>query len=352
MKFVNGQFLQIMKAETDGLVTVKIFIEDEEAFVKHLINSICNDYEMESAVKWNEERKLIAHAAKNILFPQTVKWLKDLLFSSASDWVANRCQMMLESKISVAPFHIPNNDEDSPVVMAISWGDGVRNASTFVVILNGNGEVVDFRKLDKLIERDHHLEDVELLSTLISLHNPDVIAIGGFRPNSKTGLYKIMMEEVIPKLQSSSPPPVYIVEDEAARIFMTSKSAEREFPPKDYPILIPYCVSLARTVQDSTCEYAGLFNKDEDIKNLRLDPLQKLLSDEILLKAIERGFVNVVNHIGVDINAAAAYTHRSHTLPFVSGLGPRKAQAMISKILRSVIDFYSNNLGRTLGLSP
>jgi transcriptional accessory protein Tex/SPT6 len=47
----------------------------------------------------------------------------------------------------------------------------------------------------------------------------------------------------------------------------------------------------------------------------------------------------VANTSGIDINLAVAYPHYSHTLKFVSGLGPRKAQAMLSKILRSVSTF-------------
>jgi transcription elongation factor SPT6 len=55
----------------------------------------------------------------------------------------------------------------------------------------------------------------------------------------------------------------------------------------------------------------------------------------LLTKAIERSFINVVNHCGIDINSAAQFPHRSHSLKFVSGLGPRKAQAFIAKIIRT-----------------
>ena len=58
---------------------------------------------------------------------------------------------------------------------------------------------------------------------------------------------------------------------------MHSKRGEREFPEKDYPRLIPYCVSLGRKVQDPTQEYAGLCNMDQDIRNIRLHPLQNLV---------------------------------------------------------------------------
>jgi transcription elongation factor SPT6 len=340
-KFVDGQFLQIVQAETDGLVTIEIKVEEELKLVQDLCKFICNDYANELAEHWNNERKRIAEfTAQDILFPQTVKWLKDKLLNTASELVAARCQMALERKISMAPYKIPENDEDTPIVMAISWGNGERNDSTFCVILNENGVVIEFKKLDKLLERDHLQEDVQTIIDMISRHKPDAVAVGGFKPNTKTGLLKIMMESVIPgganEPDWNKDLPVYLVEDEIARIYMTSKSGQREFPEKDYPPLIPYCVSLSRFVQEPICEYAALFNTDEDIKNLRLDPMQKYLIDDTLLKSLERGFINVVNNVGVDINSACSYPHLSHTLKFVSGLGPRKAQSFISKIVRSV----------------
>jgi transcription elongation factor SPT6 len=43
--------------------------------------------------------------------------------------------------------------------------------------------------------------------------------------------------------------------------------------------------------------------------------------------------INILS--GVDINQAVLYPHKRHTLQFVSGLGPRKAQAMVVKISRT-----------------
>ncbi|KAJ2381958.1 Transcription elongation factor spt6, partial [Coemansia sp. RSA 2603] len=45
-----------------------------------------------------------------------------------------------------------------------------------------------------------------------------------------------------------------------------------------------------------------------------------------------RAFVNVVNRTGVDVNHAAQHAHRAHVLQYVAGLGPRKAQALVSRI--------------------
>lgn len=48
--------------------------------------------------------------------------------------------------------------------------------------------------------------------------------------------------------------------------------------------------------------------------------------------ALERALVDVVNKVGVDINRAANELYYSHLLPYVAGLGPRKAQALVKKI--------------------
>lgn len=53
------------------------------------------------------------------------------------------------------------------------------------------------------------------------------------------------------------------------------------------------------------------------------------------MNAIERAFINVVFLCGVDINLAHKYSHKSSTLQFVSGLGPRKAQALLVNLQSS-----------------
>jgi transcription elongation factor SPT6 len=55
-----------------------------------------------------------------------------------------------------------------------------------------------------------------------------------------------------------------------------------------------------------------------------------------LLLAFERVLVDVTNQIGVNINRAVADEYYQHLLPFVCGLGPRKAQAMVKKVVALV----------------
>jgi transcription elongation factor SPT6 len=337
VRFTDGQFLQIMKGELDGLLQVSIRVDEEDKLMADIHKFICNDFSSDLAELWNDQRKKVAEfAAKEILFPQTVKWLKERLASQASDLIALKCQNSMEQKINMQPFR-PSDTDEAPIVMCVSWGDGMKGSPTYVVILNENGEMIDFSKLEKMMDREHRREDCEVLMNLMDRHKPNVIAVGGFKPNTSTMLMRVLKEEVVEVYRSQFGDliPMFLVDDECARIFMKSKKGLTEFPDNDYPVLIRYLISLGRYVQEPTLEYAGLCNGDDDIRNVRMDPLQHLLSDEMLGRAIERAFINVVNKCGVDVNAAAAFPHLSHSLQFVSGLGPRKAQAIISKIIRS-----------------
>lgn len=51
---------------------------------------------------------------------------------------------------------------------------------------------------------------------------------------------------------------------------------------------------------------------------------------------LERALVNVINYIGVDINKAVRNPYYARMLPFVSGLGPRKAQQLLQDVRTNV----------------
>lgn len=50
------------------------------------------------------------------------------------------------------------------------------------------------------------------------------------------------------------------------------------------------------------------------------------------MTALERGLVDITNKVGVDINRAITDAYYQNLLPFVCGLGPRKAQVVVQKI--------------------
>lgn len=60
------------------------------------------------------------------------------------------------------------------------------------------------------------------------------------------------------------------------------------------------------------------------------------MSPDKLLTYLERVLIDVVNKVGVDINRAVTDAYYQHLLPFVCGLGPRKAQVLVKKIAAMV----------------
>jgi transcription elongation factor SPT6 len=57
---------------------------------------------------------------------------------------------------------------------------------------------------------------------------------------------------------------------------------------------------------------------------------------EKLLIALERAIVETTNDVGVDINRAVMDAYYRLLLPFVCGLGPRKAQQLIKNVVNIV----------------
>ncbi len=303
LDFKDGQFLQIMAAESEGLVTVEARVEKEKELLLDMQKNIKSDYFSNHAEKWNEERVKIAdYVAKGILFDQTVKWLKETLRLNAIDYVTNMCKIKLEKKLDMAPFRpIQDDDEfidDTPAtVMALSWGEGDRSSPTQGVVIDSNGRLNHHFVLPKLGDRDRE-QDMDRFSEKVGIYEPDIIAIAGFHPGIQTHLLQIVKEIVAKgraKRKWEKEIVVTTVDDDVARIFMNSNRGNQLFPEANYPPLVKYLVSLARKVQDPVIEYAGLVNRDDDIKHLQLHPLQKLIPEDKLKKAIERSFMNVIS---------------------------------------------------------
>ncbi|KAJ1309768.1 hypothetical protein OPQ81_006534 [Rhizoctonia solani] len=115
--------------------------------------------------------------------------------------------------------------------------------------------------------------------------------------------------------------------DEVARIYQNSARAEAEFSA--LPLVARYCVALARYVQSPLNEYAAL---GSDLTAITFTEAQHLIPKDKLLVALERAIVNIVNNVGVDINRAVNDPYHRALLPYVAGLGPRKAEALIKKL--------------------
>ncbi|KAJ3133972.1 Transcription elongation factor spt6 [Physocladia obscura] len=348
-KFEKADYLLIHKAEVEGLVEVKVYVDEETKLLEDIVKNITNDYTSEIAERWNDERRRCAEkATKELIFPAVVKWFKEMMAAKATEWLIDDCRESLEKPYRRDRSRDDDYDEEDVKtharVMAITWGDGDPLTAAFAVCIDESGRVSSLTKLSSMHMREQKLKDHDVILSKLREFQIEVVVVGGTTISTKTRLLPDLVE-VIKRINddhdSSSDrrryrrsefvvPEVTMIEDDVARLVMNSKRYAKEFP--DYPPWARYCVSLARRVQDTTFELATLYNSDEEIKLLQVHPHQNLLPEDKLKGAFERAFINVVNASGVDINDAVLHPHRANTLQFVSGLGPRKVGFLISRI--------------------
>jgi transcription elongation factor SPT6 len=196
--------------------------------------------------------------------------------------------------------------------------------------LDEDGRFAENCKFDDLKDQ----QTCEELVDKIRKRRPDVIGVSGFSPGSRRLVEDIkrVVQEYNLTVQDDERDDrtlidVTYVNDEAARLYQHSDRAKIDHP--EYSPLVRYCCALARYVQNPLLEYAAL---GRDIVSIQFHPAQNLLNEDKLQKALESAMVDVVNLVGVQINEAVVNPYIANLLPYVCGLGPRKASHVLKMI--------------------
>lgn len=352
-------FLKMLKAEEEGLVTIKFRILNKKFFREKLYGLIESDSVSEVADAWNTVRRGLIDSAIDKLEKITARGVQDALRSECENTLGRQCREKYYSLLDQMPFK-PENYEDgeTPKVLAISNGKGVlgRDAVCWVFV-DEHGKVVDHGKFNDIRsqpEDKKHLPqgaDNGKLLKLIEDRAPDVIGVSGFSVETRR-LFKDVEEIVDAKardekekrMEQGRPaegteddplefevPPIIMVEDATARLFHTSDRAIAEFPR-----LAPnvrYCVGIARYLQGPLTEYAAL---GRDVTSIAFDPNQDLLSRDKLIKHLDTAMIDIVNLSGVNLEDAINNPLLQNLLPYVCGLGPRKAVRLLETINHNV----------------
>jgi transcription elongation factor SPT6 len=271
-------------------------------------------------------------------------------------------------RIDTAPYKPRDFDKgEIPAVLVVSWGKGdPQKDAIYTVFMDEAGHVREHTKFDNLMDPEARAD----FSELVRRRKPDVIAAGGFSVLT-VKLWERVREVIgygehqdslgreepnasssaeggaeVPAIDAKDLVPVIWVSDQVARIFQHSRRAAEEFG--SLPTIGRYCAALARYIQSPLNEYAALgpditaisFHEDQQLVRpqtcLQCHRVFTYCSNQLpsdkLLTALERSLVSIVNDVGVDVNRAVTEPYYRHLLPFVAGLGPRKAQAVLKKI--------------------
>lgn len=326
--FNQEDFLLLDKAQGEGLLRYSIKVDTENA-LRYYERFFVSDGFSQLSLLWNDERKKILNMAFETLIPLCTKWLKETYLNKSYNWVIEKCARKLDSILKSRPWD-SEELERVPNVLALSCGSGDPKSASFGALIKSDGTLVDHLKLSSIHGKNLETKqkDLEKLEEFVrDSREIDVIVVSGW------GIPVRLFFEEVKKIsegivdQSGRAKPVILVKDDIARIYQNSKRGETEFP--EFPSLLKYVISLARFVQEPLFEVAPLFGLKKEIKNLPLHPLQEYVPFERLYKALERVMIEEVNNCGVDINRAVLNPIASTTLPFICGLGPRKASHII-----------------------
>lgn len=339
-------FLQMLRAEQDGLLEVKLRLRQPDTLKQLLYTHIISDNVSDVADAWNALRREAVDIAVPMLSKLIIRGCKESLRTTCEAKILDACRAEYLNKLNQAPYKPAGNLLGViPRVLALSNGAGQRNDAVCWAFVDVNGAVVDNGKfVDIKVGDDERgiadTEDVAHFVKLLEQRVPDVVAVSGW--SVETRRLHLELEKIVAKfdIQSakydddlgdpvSKPVEVHLINDEIARMYHTSARAAVEHPA--LPSLTRYCVALGKYCQSPLKQYAAL---GRDVLSIPLSPHQHLVSQAKLLRYMEMAMVQVVNLVGVEVNEAMTDAYTANLLPYVCGLGPRKANYLIQQINR------------------
>lgn len=337
-------FLRMLEAEALGLLVVHIETKDYKNWFQCIFNCLISDGSSDISEQWNKEREIVLELAFKRLTSMVALNTKEDLRRECERLISAEVRRNVLDKVDQAPYTPLGFDKGTkPNVLAISFGKGDFESAVLGVFVKENGKVDEFFKSDCNPIRDRENEEKfagqlkEFFERTLKGQVPDVIVVLGFNATSKR-LFDSVKNFVSNNNVTVSVEddelgkravliPVIWGQDETARLYQNSERARQEFIDKS--ALAKYCVALARYVQSPLLEYISL---GEDILSLTFCENQKLISNDQIMEAIETVFVDIVNMVGVEINEALRDPLTAKLLPYVGGLGPRKALGLIRNI--------------------
>lgn len=332
-------FLRMLEAESLNLVEIKLNMVSADKFLDKIFDLIKSDGQSDVAIEWNNFRRATLELSWKKILPLVSLHIKEDIRRVCERLIFFSVRASFLTKVDQAPYQPKRNGTgfgSIPRVFAISPGNGQYGADSIIgSFVDEFGKVVETFKFDenpmlppeKLAPGDASFEIV--FSDAIRTTEPDVIVINGFNVRTHKLFQKIKTIIDAQQLRVDTDELIEVIygNDEVATRYMGSQKAAEEFPDKSS--LVRYTIAMARYVQSPLLEYVSL---GEDIKSLSIHEHQDLLSEERLNEAIESVLVDVVNMVGVDINKCVTSNYLAALLPYISGLGDRKAFGLLRAV--------------------
>jgi len=191
-------FLKMLKAEEEGLIEVKVSLQNEQEFRKQLFAEFATDNFSELADAWNDERQKVLDLAFPKLEKVITKGVKESMRTECQDSILKICREEYSRKLDQAPYKPQGMVLGTiPRVLALSNGNGDPNRDAVCwAWVEEDGRVLEHCKFDNL-SRDERAR--EAFVELVQRRKPDVLGIGGFSVETHkliTSLQSLVEEKV------------------------------------------------------------------------------------------------------------------------------------------------------------
>jgi uncharacterized protein len=292
----SHRLLAILRAEKEGVIRVKIEIDNDRAlnYIDRKLIKSQNDCATQIELA-------ISDTYKRLLFPslsnEALQKAKDKADEAAISIFANNLkQLLLGSPLG------------EKRVLAID--PGFRSGCK-VVCLDEKGDLKHNETIYPHAPKNDQIGAIKKINFLTQAHKIEAIAIGNGTASRET-------EALVRKIHFNTDVQVFVVSEAGASIYSASKIARDEFP--NYDVTVRGSVSIGRRLQDPLAELVKI-----DAKSIGVGQYQHDVDQSKLNKELDIVVENCVNSVGVNINTA------SHSLlSYVSGIGPKLAENIVS----------------------
>ena len=185
-----------------------------------------------------------------------------------------------------------------------------------VVCLDAQGNLLHNETIYPHPPVNEYAKASRTIQKLVEAYEIQAIAVGNGTAGRET-------ERFVQNIRYDRKVQIFVVSENGASIYSTSKIAREEFP--DYDVTVRGAVSIGRRLMDPLAELVKI-----DPKSIGVGQYQHDVDQTLLKNALDQTVENAVNKVGVNLNTAS-----KHLLTYISGLGPQLAQ--------NIVDFRAEN---------
>ena len=292
----SHRLLAILRAQEEGIIRVKIEIDNEKALFKIEERIISSQNECSVQIQL-----AIKDAYKRLLFPSLSNEILGIAKEKADEvaiqvFAKNLKQLLLGSPLG------------EKRILAID--PGFRSGCK-VVCLDAQGTFKYNETIYPHAPKNDQIGAIKKISSLVDAHKIEAIAIGNGTASRET-------EQLVRKIHFKNDIQVFVVSEAGASIYSASKIAREEFP--NYDVTVRGAISIGRRLADPLAELVKI-----DAKSIGVGQYQHDVDQTKLNNSLDRVVSNCVNAVGVNINTAS-----KSLLSYVSGIGPKLAESIVN----------------------